>query len=282
MMLSIRRMTANDIGFAMGLKDQAGWNQVEGDWSRFLALEPDGCFVAEVDDQPCGTVTALTYGDEVGWAAMLLVDRRFRRRGIGTALLNHCLQYLQRKGLKAIKLDATDLGKPVYRRLDFVSEFQIIRMHGPRLAGRFPDVRQMRMVHMDEVAKYDRDRFGACRERLLRTYLQDERVGAGLIQGREGGVRGYCLARPGTTRWQVGPIVAEDLALCTQLLFFAMSSVPSPTVYVDVVASQTELGAFLEDHGFLKERAFTRMTLGSEPVHAKLENYFLIAGPEFG
>ena len=61
-MLRIRGMTVADIPLGMRLKEQAGWNQVEGDWRRLLDLQPDGCFVAELDDVPAGTVTTCRFG----------------------------------------------------------------------------------------------------------------------------------------------------------------------------------------------------------------------------
>ena len=53
------------------------------DWRRFLALQPDGCFVAECDGRPAGTTVACIFG-QVGWIAMVLVDASFRGRGIAT------------------------------------------------------------------------------------------------------------------------------------------------------------------------------------------------------
>src|SRR4051794_33231462 len=50
-MIRIRHMTLADVPLGMRLKTAAGWNQVEADWLRMLALEPDGCFVAEWDGE---------------------------------------------------------------------------------------------------------------------------------------------------------------------------------------------------------------------------------------
>ena len=41
-MIRIRVLTHDDIPFAMKLKDQAGWNQTEADWRRFLDMEQGG------------------------------------------------------------------------------------------------------------------------------------------------------------------------------------------------------------------------------------------------
>ena len=83
---SIRLMTAADVPPAMVLKAEAGWNQAEADWLRFLDMQPDGCFVAELNGEPVGTAVTCVFGD-VAWVAMVLVAKRVRGVGIGTALV---------------------------------------------------------------------------------------------------------------------------------------------------------------------------------------------------
>ncbi len=51
-MLRVRPMSAADVPLGLRLRGQAGWNQTEADWRRFLGLQPDGCFVAELDGAP--------------------------------------------------------------------------------------------------------------------------------------------------------------------------------------------------------------------------------------
>ena len=48
-MITIRRMTIDDLGLGIKLGGQAGWNQTEADWRRFIELEPEGCFVGELN-----------------------------------------------------------------------------------------------------------------------------------------------------------------------------------------------------------------------------------------
>src|SRR6266851_2805185 len=107
-MTHIRLMTVTDLPLGLRLSSQAGWNQTEADWRRFLDLQPDGCFVAEWDGTPVGTTTTSIFGS-VAWIAMVLVDESVRGRGIGTALMRHALDFLDRCGIPTIRLDATPL-----------------------------------------------------------------------------------------------------------------------------------------------------------------------------
>src|SRR5262245_16769871 len=104
-------MTAADVPLGMRLKEQAGWNQVEKDWLRFLDLEPGGCFVAELDGTAVGTVATCVFGP-VAWVAMVLVNAAYRGRGAGKALMGHALKYLDGRGVASVRLDATSLGQP--------------------------------------------------------------------------------------------------------------------------------------------------------------------------
>ena len=105
-------MTAADVSLGMRLKQQAGWNQTEADWRRFLDLQPDGCFVAELDGAAVGTTTTCVFG-RVAWVPMALVAEAVRGRGVGAALLGAALASLDRRGVATVRLDATPLGRPL-------------------------------------------------------------------------------------------------------------------------------------------------------------------------
>src|SRR5260370_25898488 len=129
-MLHIRTMTPDDLDVAMRLKDQAGWNQTEADWRRFLEMEPTGCFVADWDERLIGTTVTCMFGP-VAWIAMVLVDPEFRGRGIGKALMAHALGFLDDFGVSTVRLDATPLGEPLYKKkLGFTMEYGLTRFEG--------------------------------------------------------------------------------------------------------------------------------------------------------
>src|SRR5262245_43463016 len=98
-------MTPADVPLGMELKRLAGWNQTEADWRRLLDLEPDGCFVAELDGTASATLATCVFG-AVAWIAMVLVHPRGRGRGLAKALLAHALNYLERRAVSSVRLDA--------------------------------------------------------------------------------------------------------------------------------------------------------------------------------
>ena len=131
--IKIRPMARSDLAFADSLRALVGWNQTLNDWKRFLDLSPQGCFIAEWNGTCAGTATTLCYGGDLAWIGMVLVHPDFRGRGIGRALLNHCVAYLRGRGIRCIKLDATPQGKLLYDRLGFQEEWPLTRWENPNV-----------------------------------------------------------------------------------------------------------------------------------------------------
>jgi len=124
----IRLLIPSDLTFAQQLCRAAGWNQTEADWLRLLQLGPEGCFLISADGQPAGTATTTVYSEQLAWIGMVLVHPAFRRRGLATRLMQHCLSWLRDGlGIPCIKLDATPAGQPLYRRLGFQIDAELHR-----------------------------------------------------------------------------------------------------------------------------------------------------------
>src|ERR1043166_5775791 len=123
-MLTIRPMTDADLPLGMRLSEQAHWNQTDADWRRLLDMQPDGAFVAEWNGKPAGTALTTRFGP-VAWISMVLVDEAQRNQGIGTALVKHALEMLDRDRIPAVRLDATTLGQHLYEKLGFVEQFRL-------------------------------------------------------------------------------------------------------------------------------------------------------------
>src|SRR5205823_102887 len=77
------------------------------------------------------TITAVTYQSGLAWIGMVLTAARFRRQGLASALMEHTLDYLGRKPVDWIKLDATSIGQPLYERFGFEYECHIERWGRP-------------------------------------------------------------------------------------------------------------------------------------------------------
>src|SRR5262249_19770543 len=73
------------------------------------------------------TATLLCYGTSLAWTGMVLTHPDFRRRGLAKRMLRHVLAVADSLAIRTVKLDATDMGEPLYRSLGFVPEQRVER-----------------------------------------------------------------------------------------------------------------------------------------------------------
>ncbi|MCT9098048.1 GNAT family N-acetyltransferase [Haloarchaeobius sp. HME9146] len=259
--MKIRTLRPEDVPAALALSTQAGWNQLEADWTRLLDLAPELCFAGVVDGELVATSTLVSY-DEVGWVGMVLVDESHRRQGYGMEIFRQALDAAIEVGLEVVGLDATDAGRAVYQNVQFVDVAPITRWQGeltvpPATAssafdGTPPVVRDPPVARLREL---DEQACGVDRGDLLSRLLSEE----GTVAFQAADDRGYAIVRPGRTHWQVGPVIARDGQTLEALLEAVADSLPDRRVIVDVLGESgyaTELGRF----GLTEHRHLTRMT----------------------
>lgn len=279
-MVSIRPMNDDDLPFAMSLKAQAGWNQVEADWQRLLALQPDGAFVAEFEGVPVGTVMTVRFGP-IAWVAMMLVAAELRRQGIGRRLMRTALDFLDAQGPESVRLDATHLGRPLYESLGFNFDATILRYAGePNLpSGSGPPDESQSPPDLDELAPLDQWATGTDRRRLLQRLLH-ENDRAFDAQRSPNALEGYAASRPGSSAAHIGPCIAAPHA-GPPLLARALQRFQGQAVFVDVPAENAPARHVVESAGLTVARELARMTRG-RPVHERRDAIWAGFGPELG
>jgi len=274
--IETRLLFESDIPAAMALKEAAGWNQTEADWRRLLSLEPNGCFAAVKDGRLVGTTTTTVY-DKLAWIGMVLVEPQHRRQGIAAQLMRVALDYLKDK-VTTIKLDATALGQPVYERFGFEVESEV-----ERWTGNANGSAAQTASDMDREALLDLDRlaFNGNRAKLIELLIADASTAPVLIKAADGTLLGYALARSGTSKTYVGPVVARDAHVIETLLDRMLSQLAGREVYIDINKECIDDTRVLSERGFVKERDLIRMVKGG-PSQKTSPLVVAIAGPEVG
>jgi GNAT superfamily N-acetyltransferase len=278
MTIVIRQMTRDDIPTGMRLKAQNGWNQVEEDWRRQLALQPDGCFVAEADGDIIGTACACIF-DNVAWVNLVLVDKLHRGSGIGTSLMRYVLGFLEERRVPTVRLDATPLGRPIYENLGFVADHELTRFEGhmPYLGPASSRLAIAQDSDLDNIARLDLQITGTDRSKLIR-YMH-RRVDVYLVHDT-GGLAGYAMFRPGYRAAQIGPCVGEDNA-CRQLVDGLSCVLKGHFIFMDVPTIQADAHHYIAGRGFTPQRTLTRMTRGRR-VREQVDKLWCSFGPEKG
>ena len=278
-------MIADDIAAGLRLKEIAGWNQTAADWERFLNASPQGCFVAEVDGRVHGTVTTIVFENRFAWVGMVLVDPEFRGRGIGTALLEKAIEYLDTLKVLAIKLDATPQGKPLYEKLGFVSECEIERWTLHRalsLKTTTDDLRAPLLTKLSpEVLETDRQVFGADRGSLLNS-LHHDAPELTISVSSKGVLEGYAFGRRGAFADHLGPWMSKNADAAHRLLETFLTRSARQTLIVDWMKANKLAGTLLALAGFSYSRALTRMYRGTNRFPGRPDLLCAILGPEFG
>jgi len=282
--LSLRAMTASDMPFADQLRALAGWNQTIQHWNQLLALAPSGCFVAEWNGSPAGTATTICYGADLGWIGMLLVHPEFRSRGIGRALLAHCLEHLRGRGIRCIKLDATRQGKLLYDQLGFQEEWPLTRWKMPGLqactSAKCEEVRPCRSSDIGLVERLDGEAFGVARPALLQSLLRAGRQA--FIYETNEGLTGFGMIREGAHAHHLGPVIAETPRTAALLAEALLATAGGKPIYWDIPDVNSDAAILAKSLGFVAERHWMRMYLGPNTSPGSARRYFAIADPSLG
>jgi GNAT superfamily N-acetyltransferase len=280
----IRPMRLDDIGNCMLLSDAEGWNQTEKDWKRLIDNPQNTCLIAVDENRIIGTATAMNYSNEVAWIGMVLIEKSYRGRGISKILLSHMLNQLE--SCNSVKLDATPAGQPVYKKFGFQDEYIIYRMTNPALENFHPHkygitFEPIRLSDIPEVTMFDASIFGAERSYLIYSLIRDYPNMAWLIR-KNGNINAFILSRQRKIYQYIGPVFSSSLEDAKVLIAHVMSGLIGQAIALDVPADKVELIQWLDSFGFSIQRQFVRMYRLSNPYPGKVENQFLICGPEFG
>jgi GNAT superfamily N-acetyltransferase len=261
MMTHPRLLTVRDVEAATTLSTAAGWNQTTEDWQRLIELEPRGCFGIDCDAVLAATATLLCFDTTLAWIGMVLTHRDYMRRGFARALMQAAIDEARARGVRTIKLDATDQGHPLYASLGFIDEQPVERW---RLEG---SVRLTADAATGEIPwALDREAFGADRSRFIRA------LGAPEIAGESG----YAMMRPGVRAAYLGPVVTND---ATRMRIDRQGG--EGATFWDLLPANQAARALAAGSGFEPVRHLVRMRLGP-PVQSRDDLVFAIAGFEAG
>jgi len=279
MNFKLRTMTAEDVPRATQLKDAAGWNQTTTDWTRFLSASPEGCFVAEYRGDIIGTSATIIYGGRFAWIGMVIVDKQYRGQGVGIALLERAIHFLDSQRVPTMKLDATPQGKPLYEKFGFIGEYDIERWMLNRTVKE--NVLENGPISIDDVLLIDREVFGADRSGLLR-YIAQEAPHLTLADQQAGKITGYSFGRLGSRADHMGPWVAHNEDAAERLLNLFLLRSSRELIFVDCLRLNPWAVPLVKAHGFEFSRPLTRMFRGTNGYAGQVELLCASLGPEFG
>lgn len=234
----IELATLNDLDALGRLRLSFDWHRSDTLMRAALTWEGARVFViragqlAPLDgaeaEQPIATTNALA-APPVGVIGNVGVRPDFQRRGLGQVIMRHALAWLAAQGVRAVFLDATPSGRPLYRQLGFQPVTPSWFAHAPLHAfdtARLTSLAGGRAATdrpRDEIARVaalDRAAFGGDRLGLLATLTQQDDITLYIADDHDGRPSGYALARQleaPLVGARIGPLVAPDDAVAAAL-----------------------------------------------------------------
>ena len=270
----LRRLSTSDIPAAVGLSEQAGWNQTREDWRMMIDLAPEGCLAIEIDGELAATTTLLCYGRRLAWIGMVLTKLSYRGLGFARRLMMQALSQADQMKIETVKLDATDQGRPLYEKMGFRCEQAVERWSRPgfgdasscRLTADMPPSEHWRVA--------DDRAFGADRSELLEKLVR--RSQPSLFSAGS-----YLLTRPGRQTQYLGPSVCDAPGTARALVERALHSAGARDWSWDLLPANTSAVAIAQDLAFTPTRYLQRMVRGKD-LRGTEETIYAIAGFELG
>jgi ribosomal protein S18 acetylase RimI-like enzyme len=280
--LSIRIANLNDLDFWMNLINIAGWDNTVADAKRSLLLEPEGCFVANLDNEKVGIVNSFLY-DNVGWVGNLIVRPEVRSKGVGEELMKHAINRLKTEGAESIRLDAVEKAITLYQRLGFRHEWRSLRYVGNSEPRTFDDITFIKPAEINEIARFDKKYFGLNRKKLLEK-IRDEFPLLCYKFSTSGKIKGYIMARLLNDSVKIGPWICspDDENHAEGLLHAVMRQVTGIKVKVGIPELNKISIRIVEKNKFEQLPQSYRMCLGNCKKLGKIEGIFGIGTPDKG
>ncbi|MBN1682165.1 GNAT family N-acetyltransferase [Candidatus Bathyarchaeota archaeon] len=278
--LSFRLANSGDIDFWMSLIEIVGWDNTLNDVKRSLFLEPEGCFIANINNKNVGIVNSYLYG-KIGWIGNLIVKPEFRGRGIGKELMNHAINRLKLNGVESIRLDSVEKAVNLYNRIGFQHEFKSLRFICKSEKRDTRNVTLIKPSELNEIFRLDKKYCGYERQKFLKK-IREEFPKLCYKISIEGKIQGYIMARFLNNSFKIGPWVCNPKYTieAEELLFAVMKQAEGYELKVGILEPNKNAIDIVEKNSFIRLPSSYRMCLGNFKKLGKIEGIFGIGSPD--
>jgi predicted N-acetyltransferase YhbS len=266
MNLEIRTLTESDLDAADYLMRDAFRRpqSARAELASYLSLQPDGRLIALVDGAPVGMVGAIDYGPFAYIGTMAVLQTQ-QRRGIGYALMERLLTWLNARGCPMARLDASAAGQHLYPKLGFVTDEQthVFKLQQSIASPRTPDrIRVAQADDLEAITNFDAPIFGARRADVFQRYYAWLNDRVFVVHNETGQLSGYLFAQ---TR-SLGPWAAREPRDAEALLAAALSLAYETPPVARVPSSNLAAVELLQRNDFQLIESLAHMRRGGNPM----------------
>jgi GNAT superfamily N-acetyltransferase len=272
MTISIRPLSPGDVSAALAVFHAVGWGDRRQTVDFFGSLADSVLLVGEDRGRIAGVSGATAFGTGAtprsGWVHNVVVHPERRRAGVGTALTEAAMRWLESRGVRTTLLLATDSGRPIYERLGFTASIRYAALECPASATppeAVPPVRPAQASDLPAILALDARATGEDRSAPIRTV-----AAAGWVVPNGRHVTGFYLP----CSWHQGPAVAEGPDSGRALIDLALRLRGPAPMWFGLPESNREALDHLASFGAIATRYATRMWIGEEPPALRGEMIF--------
>ena len=273
----LRTMLRPEVDLAVAWAAAEGWNPGRHDAECFYQTDPEGFLIAEVNGEPVGCISIVTYDDAFSFLGFYIVLPEHRGKGYGLALWQAALE---RAGMRIVGLDGVAAQQDNYRKSGFVFADNNIRYE---TIGRITDVSSLiplSAIPIEELTAFDARFFPVQRRRFLERW-KTMQASTGFAVRQDGRLAGYGMIRACAVGFKIGPLFADHPDIAETLYCALAVHALGEPVYLDVPQSNASAVALAERHGMKEVFRTARMYLHGTPK-VNLDGVFGITSFELG
>jgi ribosomal protein S18 acetylase RimI-like enzyme len=274
-------MTREDIPFAVGITDKEDWGYVEEDFEKILELGPKGCFVAHDKDHNVGMLTTVNYG-RTAWIGNVVVETERRKENIGSDLILHAVDHLQKESVESIGLYSYLDAVSFYEGIGFKQSFRVGRFSGSGRETTGSSTRKFVMEALPAMAMFDQKYFPGDRTEILSMIAKND---PDLIfWAGNGEVRGYIAGFCSPKACEIGPWVCDPHApdLAEALLRDCFTALGDKEKSLAVPMENGAAVTIVNENGLSKDFEVVAMFFVTDESHMNLDGLFGVGSLEMG
>ena len=260
--ISVRRMSRDELDLAIVWAAREGWNPGFNDAECFYSADPNGFFMAEVNGEPAGCISAVAYDENFGFMGFYIVRHELRHHGIGMKLWDAALEHM---GGRTIGADGVVAMLDKYALSGLGMAHRNSRYEGIGRVSSSAPLTGLNEVPFAELAAYDRRFFAAPREAFLKNWIS--RPGScGRAVTAAGQLTGYGVIRPCHTGFKIAPLFADAPDIAEELFTSLSSFAAGQPVFLDIPVCNQAALALVERHGMTRVFETARIYRGTPPA----------------
>jgi GNAT superfamily N-acetyltransferase len=275
--LIIRKASFDEMQFLISSSEDEGWNPGVEDATPFYSTDPNGFFVAELNNQKIGCVSAVSYNEHFGFIGFYIVKPEYRGQGIGLKLWQKAIEKL--KG-RIIGLDSVVEIHNIYKKLGFDIHHKNIRFEGCPTKDCPSSVINLKEISPETIFEYDRAIFGFDRNTFLTKWLQMTNCHSlGVVD--KGKLVGYGVIRSCVTGYKIGPLFADSDEIAEKIFLGLCSKVKGAPIFLDVPETNIKAIAIAEKYNMEEVFSTVRM-YNKTPMKRLREKVYGVTSFELG